>query len=131
MSARLSEYYSYIECLATAPRQQRVALLETATKDQLKIICEIIHNVLQEHVTLPDSNRQRIAPYANIFERIGRLECSSEGLRRLLLRHHGVHLKYLLGGAFLDKLGLIVERWRERHERREQAQRAEPPPRLS
>jgi len=116
MSARLSEHYSYIECLATAPRAQRLALIRTATKDQLKTICEIIHNVLNKKVKLPESKRQRLTPYNNIIKRIGRLTCTSDGLKRLLLRYNGVHVKYLLGGPFLDKLGLVVEKWRRNTE---------------
>ena len=71
MSNRVKQNLCFIRLLAeTTSKAQRKALLETATKQQLKTLVEITYNILQLHFPVSKTYQNKLIKRGHVLEGI-------------------------------------------------------------
>lgn len=87
MSKYLKKHWCYVKLLATTTNLQRRALLKTGTSDQVKTLCEIIHNVVYNDNLIPSKKYvYQLKSYRASLRRLSESKCTARRRRELLLR---------------------------------------------
>ena len=68
MSCCVQKHLDFLNLLSkTHPVQQR-ALLETAEPDQVRAICECIHNIMYGNIPIPEGIKEELAPRKQMLQ---------------------------------------------------------------
>lgn len=95
MSNKVKEESDFLSLVAKADPQQRLALLSTATSNQVLVLREIIINILRGRFALTAEQIQVLNPFKR-FLRLLSQSSSTLSASRTLLRRHSKHIQILL-----------------------------------
>lgn len=105
-SKKTHPHHNFIQKVKFASPTARVKYLRDAHEDQVRSICECVHNVITGVVPVKPRIVDRLKPYKHELIRLARQKGSSEKKRKLLIQKGGF-LPILLG-AILPVLGQLV-----------------------
>lgn len=84
---QIKKHVHLLHILSKASPQQRKAILNTASTDQLKSICEICQNLL--HGNIPGVKVRKLAPYKKVFRKLADKKIGLSSKRKLLTQQTG------------------------------------------
>ena len=90
MSAQLKKHWSFIQLLVSTPKPQRLALLKTLTDEQLGVLCEIVLNTLQGHLSVPPQTIQTLKRYKTFLRSLTLKQLSKIKKKSAILSNHKV-----------------------------------------
>ena len=96
MEKRLKHHMSYLQLLSKSHAKQRKAILQSATPEQIKILSEIVLNLLEGNIPLTPKQKRVLQPHEKAFLRVSGRKSSSLQLRRIWLRIANSSLLILL-----------------------------------
>jgi len=64
---RLKRNVALLNVLSTAPKHQREAIINTATRDQIICICDCCNNILQETLSLTPKELKKLQRYKDLI----------------------------------------------------------------
>ena len=82
----------------TSSTEQRTALLDTITNEQLKALTEVVHNILQGNVPLSEAHKRTLRQHKPFLRVMGDLKTSAKKKREALCRK-GAIVNLLLKAA--------------------------------
>jgi hypothetical protein len=85
---RLERNISLLDVLHKARKEQRDALINTATRDQIQCICDCASNILDENFKLGDSDLRRLKRYKNFVRYLSKKQGNIEK-KKLVIQHGG------------------------------------------
>ena len=63
MSRAVNKNRGFLQLLADCPAYQRQFLLKTATPQQLHALVQVLYNILNGHIPIPEENKRIMLPY--------------------------------------------------------------------
>jgi hypothetical protein len=63
---RLKRNLAILEVLSKAPKKQREAIINTATKDQILCLCDCANNILLENINLSPTEIEKLRRYQHL-----------------------------------------------------------------
>lgn len=99
---RLKRNISILDVLSKAPKKQREAIINTATKDQLLCICDCANNILKETIPLTEKDFKKLRRHQNIIRYLAENNKDIEGKKDYLIQSGGflpILLAPILGAA--------------------------------
>lgn len=96
MSARLKRNLDFLRILSKAKPQQRKLILQSATKDLIYCICEIIDNILHGTVKLSKQRQKKLQQYRNLLRYIADKKVSVSKKKKALIQKGGGFLPALI-----------------------------------
>ena len=100
MMQHLEGHDHFLELLANTHSKQRKALLSSASRQQLNILSEIIHNFLEGVIPAHPADIEQFSKSRNILRRLGQ---KSKNTRRIYAIKHAVVIGRFLR-TFYNKL---------------------------
>ena len=55
--------FGFLKLLGDCPSHQRHFLLRTATPQKIHALVQVLHNVLNKYIPIPQENRRKLLPY--------------------------------------------------------------------
>ena len=89
MSSKVKQNIEAIKELSTAPRHIRAVIIDTATRDLILALCEVIHNVLVGTVKLKPDQIKQLKRYHRTLVNITDKKTSVNKKKRLMKQHGG------------------------------------------
>lgn len=87
MSRHLKRNLCFVKLVSSTTYLQRKALLKSATPDQIKTLCEIIHNVVYNDDLAPSKKYiSNLKSHKYSLRRLAESKCTERRKRELLLR---------------------------------------------
>jgi len=96
MSQRLKDHAAVLRCLARTRPECRLKILNNASPELLKCICECAQNTLNKNVTLSDAQLKRLAPHKRIVRELASRKISLKNKKRRIVKQKGGFLLPLL-----------------------------------
>lgn len=101
----VKKYWSFIKLLLHTHASQRAALINTASRDQLKALVEILINILHNVIPISDQHKREIQPYRDTLRRLTLKSVSGKEKKQLFNKtKHLVNSVYLPVFPMLDHL---------------------------
>ena len=98
MSARLKRNLDFLHVLKRANKKQRTAILDSANKDLILCLCEVIDNVLAGTVKLSIKQKKDLSKYKSILRQLVDKKVSINKKKKLFIQKGGF-LPAILGPA--------------------------------
>ena len=96
MSARLRRNLDFLRILSKASPAQRKAILESASKDLIYCICEIIDNILHGTVKLSKQRQTKLLRYKKLLRFINDKKVAVNKKKKVLIQKGGGFLPALI-----------------------------------
>jgi len=91
---RIKKHVHLLHILSKASPQQRKAILNTTSTDQLKSICEICTNLLRGNI--PGVKVQKLAPYKKVIRKLADKKRGLSSKRKILTQQTGGFLSMII-----------------------------------
>ena len=107
ISRVLNSNRGFLQLLADCPVHQRQFLLKTATPQQLHGLVQVLYNILEGHITIPEENKRILLPYKDVLLNLARPNVSYKTKKRVLVQEGSGVIEDVLAPV-LSSLGLVV-----------------------
>ena len=107
MSRVVNNNRGFLQLLADCPVHQRQFLLKTATPQQLHALVQVLYNILEGHITIPEENKRILLPYKDVLLNLARPNVSYKTKKRVLVQEGSGVIEDVLAPV-LSSLGLLV-----------------------
>ena len=107
MSRVVNNNRGFLQLLADCPVHQRQFLLKTATPQQLHALVQVLYNILEGHITIPEENKRILLPYKDVLLNLARSNVSYKTKKRVLVQEGSGVIEDVLAPV-LSSLGLLV-----------------------
>lgn len=107
MSKLINNHNAFLTLTAeTSSKTQRKALLDTATKEQVIVLSEIAHNLLQGNIQLGVEQKTQLRKYKSLYRKLGQHKGSISSRKRIICHNYlGVAKLLRIALSFLRKHG--------------------------
>ena len=95
MSVQLKKHWNFIQLVISTSGPQRLALFKTITDEQLSVICEIVLNTLQGHLSVPPNTVKTLKRFKTFLRSLTLKDLSKVKKRKAVLSNHKVILLLL------------------------------------
>lgn len=85
----------FIDLLYDCSHKQRVALLQTSNTQQLKLILELLYNLVGGNIDISKQSRTELKPHTNVLNKLTSRRISLVKKRGLLIKNYKVFLLFL------------------------------------
>lgn len=99
---RIKKHVHLLHILSKASPQQRKAILNTTSADQLKSICEICQNLLRGNIS--GLKLQKLAPYKKVIRKLADKKIGLSSKRKILTQQTGGGILSMIIPAVLKLL---------------------------
>lgn len=90
MARKVEKHLDLIRLLVDTTESQRLAIVQTLSPTQIKILIEAIYNVLRGTCPISDSIKKSLFQKKEIIRRLVTKDLTDQQQRRLLVRHRAV-----------------------------------------
>lgn len=80
----VKKYWSFIQLLLHTHAAQRAALINSASREQLSSLVEILVNILSNIIPISDSHKRELKPYRDTLRRLTLKSLSGREKKKLL-----------------------------------------------
>ena len=82
----MKAHLSFVKLLSYCETKQQIALLQTASKEQIDVLSEIAFNFLIENIPSSDTQTKTLAQYKNAIRTVADKKVSTVQKRRVLIK---------------------------------------------
>ena len=107
MSCVVKNNFGFVKLLADCPSHQRHFLLRTATPQQIHALVQVLHNVLNKYIPIPEENRRKLLPYKETLSFLASPAVPYRTKKRMLVQDGGGFVQDLLVPV-ITTLGLMM-----------------------
>ena len=107
MSCVMKNNFGFLKLLGDCPSHQRHFLLRTATPQQIHALVQVLHNVLNKYIPIPEENRRKLLPYKETLSFLASPAVPYKTKKRILVQDFGGFVQDLLVPASTT-LGLMT-----------------------
>ena len=99
--------FGFLKLLADCPSHQRHFLLRTATPQQIHALVQVLHNVLDKYIPIPEGSRRKLLPYKETLSFLASPAVPYKSKKRMLVQDGDGFVQDLLVPA-ITTLGLMM-----------------------
>ena len=99
--------FGFLKLLGDCPSHQRHFLLRTATPQKIHALVQVLHNVLNKYIPIPEENRRKLLPYKETLSFLASPAVPYKTKKRILVQDFGGFVQDLLVPASTT-LGLMT-----------------------
>lgn len=103
----MKKHFGFLKLLGDRPSHQRHFLLRTATPQQIHALVQVLHNVLNKYIPIPDENRGKLLPYKETLSFLALPAVPYKTKKRILVQDVGGFVQDLLVPV-ITTLGLMM-----------------------
>ena len=93
---RLNEHIPFLQLLSRTHMKQKSAVLETATSEQIKILSEIVLNLLNGNIPITNSQKKKLKTFEKQFISLSDKKITASNLKRMWIKYSNTLLNVLL-----------------------------------
>ena len=75
---RLNRNISILDVIAKAPKRQREAIINTATRDQISCICDCCNNILNNNIQISTEELKKLKFYKELLRYLAEIQKDTE-----------------------------------------------------
>lgn len=105
---RLKENKHMLHVLKNASPKLRKAILNNASPDIIKMICEIAMNILNGNHTISPVIKKRIGGYKKVLRQLSCIKRSTPAKRKILIQSGGGFIPILIGSILSGLIGKFL-----------------------
>ena len=109
MSARLKKNFDFLRVLRKANVKQKKALIESANKDLILCICEIVDNILAGTVKLSTKQKKDLTRYKRTLRQLIDRKVSIKRKKEIITNQKGGFLPAVLGPILGIAASLVAD----------------------
>ena len=95
MGGSVKTHLPFLEVLASSSKQQAIALLNTMSKEQMNVICEVIINIRYGNIPMSDKDKKRLHHKRDFIRQIT-TKTTTQKVRRQLIEKESLLLISIL-----------------------------------
>ena len=107
MSQVVKNNRAFLQLLAVCPAYQGQFLLKTATPQQLRVLVQVLYNILKEYILIPEENKRILLPYKHSLVNLAETNVRYKTKKRILVQEGDGFIQELLVPA-VTSLGFLM-----------------------
>ena len=107
MSQVVKNNRDFLQLLAVCPANQGQFLLKTATPQQLRVLVQVLYNILKEYILIPEENKRILLPYKDSLVNLAETNVPYKTKTRILVQEGDGFIQELLVPA-VTSLGFLM-----------------------
>lgn len=107
MSRCLNTHKDLLSALHKLKPKYRTALLKSCDTEEINLICECIHNVLQGKIPIEDKLKKKLKKHKSILRKLAR-KGTNKLRKNIIIQKGGAFLPIILGSILSALLGSLT-----------------------